>query len=387
MDLEAMEAGASDYLLKSAIDPEKLERSIRYTLNRNNTLQALKASESRYRNIFDRSRDMIYVTDSKGNILTVNASATRIFGYSIEEFREMNAKDLFLNLDDHKSFVDSIIKFGITSNYELALKDKNNNTVFCIVSGSTQRDEVGNKINYQGIIHNITRRKKAEKEVIIAEKLAVTGKVVRTLAHEIRNPLTNINLSVDQLEYDNENEELSIYFNIIKRNSKRINDIISELLQSSNPAEVNMKPTSIKVLLDETLALAIDRIILKNITVERNYEDDISIVKLDAAIMKVALLNIIVNAIEAMPDAGGVLKIHTFIEENKCYIKIIDNGSGIGKENIGHLFEPYFTGKANGIGLGLATTHNIIGSHNGSIEVESDQDSGTQFIIGLNLES
>jgi PAS domain S-box-containing protein len=385
-DMQAMSSGAVDYLVKAEIDSEKLERSIRYALDGYNTLRALKESEERYRSIFERSRDMIYITDQKGRFLTVNDSASRIFGYSSEEFLNLHASELYLNPEDRRQYLDAINKTGVVSNFEVALKDKHNNVKYCIVSGSLQIMGDEAEVFYHGIIHDITRRKKIEKDLIIAEKLAVTGRIVRTLAHEVRNPLTNINLSVEQLEEEAQNPELHIFTDIIKRNSKRINDLISELLQSSRPAQVNPETIGIKKLLEETLTLAYDRILLKGIEVHRNIELTDQQISVDIPKMRIALLNIIINAIEAMPEKGGEMWLDcTAGEEGKCIISIRDNGSGIAKEDLSRLFEPYFTAKANGVGLGLATTHNIIKSHGGSIDVESEVGKGTNFVIGLKI--
>ena len=131
--------------------------------------------------------------------------------------------------------------------------------------------------------------------------------------------------------------------------------------------------------------MAMDRITLKNVTVEKNFADDICDVPVDENKMKTALLNIILNAVEAVPDKGGIIKINGRKEGDKCIIEIQDNGHGIASENIGKLFEPYFTIKEGGMGLGLATAHNIIQSHGGTIEVESELNKGTKFAIGLKL--
>ena len=106
----------------------------------------------------------------------------------------------------------------------------------------------------------------------------------------------------------------------------------------------------------------------------------------DAEQLKQVFINLFNNAIEAMPEKGGQLCVECIAgEEGKCIISIRDNGSGIAKEDLSRLFEPYFTAKANGVGLGLATTHNIIKSHGGSIDVESEVGRGTNFVIGLKI--
>ena len=386
-DMEAMRLGASDYLVKSEMDTEKLDRSIRYALERSAALRALKISEEKYRSIFEKSRDMIYITDKNGLFIDFNDSAQRIFGYSREEMLKLNAHELYYNNEDRNTFLKEMNQTGAISNYELMLKHKSGDKRDCLVSGTVQRmvTSNGNTLNYLGIIHDITRRKRAEKDLLIAEKLAVTGRVVRTLAHEIRNPLTNINLSIEQLQSENKDDELTTYFDIIKRNSKRINDLITDLLHSSKPTEVKMDHYSINDVLEETLQMAIDRMTLKGIRIEKKYSNNLCDVQVDKEKMKIALLNSIINAVEAMPEKNGILEISTYSIENKCIVKIEDNGTGIKREQIGRLFEPYFTSKSTGVGLGLATTHNILQSHNAVIDVESELGKGTCFTITFEL--
>lgn len=385
-DMEAMRQGAADYLIKSDIDAEKLERVIRYALERAASERALKTSEQKYRNIFERSRDMIYITDLDGNFIDFNDSATRIFGYSREELLKMNAKHLYDNPQDRLRFMDAINMTGIVSNYEVRLRHKTGERLYCLISGTIQRGERG-EIQYQGLVHDITRWKKAEKDLIIAEKLAVTGRVVRTLAHEIRNPLTNINLSTEQIEAEAEDDSVQMYCDIIKRNAVRINDLITQLLHSARPADVVLQKHSLNDLVEQTLELAADRIQLKNIKVERDYTADSCLVNVDVEKMKTALLNVVINAVEAMKPDEGILKVHTVSREQQCEVIIEDNGVGISKDNIARLFEPYFTSKSNGMGLGLATAHNIIKSHNGSVDVGSEPGHGTRFTIHLNTEA
>ncbi|HZG00049.1 MAG TPA: ATP-binding protein, partial [Chitinophagales bacterium] len=228
--------------------------------------------------------------------------------------------------------------------------------------------------------------KKAEKDLIIAEKLAVTGRVVRTLAHEIRNPLTNINLSTEQIEAESTDDSVHMYCDIIKRNARRINDLITQLLQSARPADVVLQRHALSELVEQTLELAADRIQLKNVKVEREFSTDPCVVNMDMEKMKTALLNIVINAVEAMKPDEGVLRIRTRNRDNQCELIVEDNGVGISKDNIARLFEPYFTSKSTGMGLGLATTHNIIKSHNGSIDVGSEPGRGTRFTIHLGSE-
>jgi len=219
-----------------------------------------------------------------------------------------------------------------------------------------------------------------------SEKFAATGRIARTIAHEVRNPLTNINLATCQLKTDipATDENMNYLFDIIDRNSNRINKLISDLLQTTKFSELTFTSISVNDLLEETLLMAKDRIDLNKISIERNYAADIRI-NVDREKIKLAFLNIIINAIEATEANKGVLKISTGIQQHFCVIDITDNGIGMDENSLTKLFEPYFTSKPKGNGLGLANTQNIIFNHKGTINVSSTLGKGTTFIIRLSL--
>jgi signal transduction histidine kinase len=231
----------------------------------------------------------------------------------------------------------------------------------------------------------------ANKELIrmrSIEKFAATGRIARTIAHEVRNPLTNINLAVEQLQTElnglrPENGELMLQ--MINRNSARINLLITDLLNSTKFTDLVYAKISVNQLLDETLELASDRIKLKNIAVAKNYAAGICDIAVDVERIKIAFLNIIVNAVEAMEPGQGVLRLTTLSREDKCIILIADNGPGIAQESQSRIFEPYFTNKPKGTGLGLTNTQNIILNHKGQIAFESKKGEGTTFTIQLNF--
>ena len=236
----------------------------------------------------------------------------------------------------------------------------------------------------------------ANKELILMrsiEKFAATGRIARTIAHEVRNPLTNINLAVEQLQSELNGKDArtkvvdsaDLMLEMIARNSARINLLITDLLNSTKFTELVYQRVSVNQLLDETLELAKDRITLKNITVTKNYMDGICDIAVDLERMKIAFLNIIVNAIEAMEPGSGILQLKTFNREDKCMISITDNGMGLDEESLSKVFEPYFTSKTRGTGLGLTNTQNIILNHNGHISLESKKGIGTTFTIQLNF--
>lgn len=237
---------------------------------------------------------------------------------------------------------------------------------------------------------NIVKLQKVNQELLelkSLEKFAFSGRIARTIAHEVRNPLTNISLATEQLKEMNAgNNDSDLLIDMIKRNSTRINQLVSDLLTSTRFAKLNYEPANINDVLEDSLQQAIDRSDLKNIKIEKKYSSQAMPIRVDKEKMKLAFLNIIMNAIEAMEKDTGVLKISTRDQDGKCVIEFTDNGNGIPENVIQRVFEPYFTSKSKGTGLGLTNTQNIILNHEGSIAVESREGQGTSFTITLNRE-
>ena len=219
--------------------------------------------------------------------------------------------------------------------------------------------------------------------IVIGEGLPVIDSHVH-LVHEIRNPLTNIYLALNELQALTKGEESLMYLEIIRNNTSRINGLVNEMLQSAKSDQLTTKRYNINQVLEETVALAKDRIMLKNIQVLKLYTKQPCNISLDLAQIKIALLNIIINAIEAMPDQEGELSLITRIHKGKCIVIIGDNGIGISKENIEKIFAPYFTSKETGMGLGLAVTSNILRMHKAEVKVDSFENIGTRFILSFN---
>ncbi|MBC7874183.1 MAG: HAMP domain-containing histidine kinase [Ferruginibacter sp.] len=205
---------------------------------------------------------------------------------------------------------------------------------------------------------------------------------VSFLAHEIRNPLTNIKLSVDIMEQALKDNDLKIYLAIIMRSTVRINEIVNEVLKYHGVDEILSEEHSIHQMLEEVLTMAEDRIRLKNITIRKNYAPDRRIF-MNKPKMKIALTNIIINAIDAMTSEKGELKLVTKRGKTSYTLQIEDNGCGISKANLEHIFLAYFTNKPGGLGLGLATTKAILHSNNVGVNVESREGEGTRFILSF----
>lgn len=382
IDEEAMKLGAFDYLIKAELGSEKLERSIRYSIDRARTLNELKTKEKKYRNIFDKSSDAVFVTNEKLFFTEVNNAFANML--SCEEGFLLKTKLPELLTDNYLSrkLAEELKHKGYIDGWQADIRYKKNQPKQCIIS-ATKEKTIDDKTYYQGIIHDITLIKKAERAALRAEKLAATGRLVRTLAHEVRNPINNINLACEHLRSMGTSEENELYFDIIYRNSGRINELIKELLNSSRPTEMQLKDSILQSVIDEIINAAKDRVNLKNIVLQVDYPPEIINVYCDAEKMVIALLNILINAVEAVEEDSGRIYIRLKKDNENAIIEITDNGSGISEENIPKLFEPYYTSKRNGIGLGLASTLNIIQAHNGSIEVSSEINKSTNFTITL----
>jgi len=218
------------------------------------------------------------------------------------------------------------------------------------------------------------------------ERFTSTGRVARVIAHEIRNPLTNIDLSASHLENDRLGvEDKKTFLDIIARNSRRINELINELLSATKFTDLQYEEIRVDSLLDESLREAFDRAQLNQVSIEKNYSAEHIWLNVDRTRMKIALLNIIVNAMEAITGEQGCLYLDTSAVNNHCLITIRDNGKGMDGETLAKVFDPYFTSKSNGNGLGMTNTQNIILNHKGKIEVFSEVGKGTSFIISLDI--
>ena len=384
VDTEAMQLGAVDYLVKTELTVEKMERCIRYALDRAASLRALKANERKYRSIFEKSKDLVFLADDMLDFQDVNNAALSLLGYEKEELLQMNLCDLMEQAQHKKYLLQAIQTRKEINDWEVVLTARNGEKKICILTAALE-DQFNGFEYIQGIIHDITSLRKEEKVALQSEKLAAAGRLVRTIAHEVRNPLNNITLSVEQLTQDGIDEGSQLYLDIIQRNSNRISGLISELLNTSKPTEVVLQEQMLQVIMDDVIAAAVDRLTLKHIQLSVSYPSDAVRVMADKEKLKLALLNIVINAIEAMEPEVGHLSISMHLLTSFVVININDNGCGISEESLTQLYEPYFTQKRNGMGLGLAFTLNIIQSHKASIDVNSTLGSGTTFTLTFPL--
>ena len=380
VDVEAMQMGATDYLIKTELNTEKLERCIRYSLERTAYLKALRANETKYRTMFELSKDAVFIADRNLRFKDCNPATSSLLGYTKEELAQVAVYDLMDDIKDKQLLQSFMEAEGHAADLEIELVTKDGERKTCVFSATETADRDGTY--FQGLLHDITNLRRAEKANLMVEKLGATGRLVRTLAHEVRNPLNNINMSVEQLAHSaNEQEETGLFLDIIQRNSKRIGDIITELLDTARPTELTFEKFPLQAIMDEAVAEALDRITLQHINVDVRYTPVPCYVMANKEKLRIAFLNIVINAIEAMEAGNGTLSISIEKGRGEHVVTIKDNGCGIPEENLSRLFEPYFTSKRNGMGLGLAATLNILQSHKATIDVTSIMKGGTTFTI------
>jgi PAS domain S-box-containing protein len=379
IDLEAMRSGAVDYLIKSELTSEKLDRCIRYSLERAATLKEARANERKFRTIFERSKDTIFISNDQLRFTNVNAAANELLGYSLDELLQMSIYDLIQVKSEKDELFAKIRDRSEVLDFQVEFTTRDQLKKNCILSASYETDSQGNDY-IQGIIRDISLLKKVEEIKLQSEKLEAKGMVIRTLAHEIRNPLHNITLSLGYLKNEVSEDNLE-FLNVIDRNSKRINDLINELMDSNQYYKMKLEVTPLQAVMTETIEKATDRITLSKIRLDFTYPAEKAYALVDKEKLKIAFLNIIINAIEAMEEETGILTITISSTHDHHRITIGDNGCGMSEEDTGKLFEPYFTSKPKGMGLGLAATYAIVQSHKADIEVHSVLKEGTTFTV------
>ena len=379
VDVEGMRAGAFDYLEKADLGPDKIERSIRYSLEKSAALKALRSNEKKFRNFFEKSRDAVFFADEHLCLKDVNTGTEEFFEYSRQELKQFCLPDLVYGKRDREFLLSSIHLADEINDLELDFLTKSGKRRPCILS-ITRSSESEHSLAFQGIIHDITNLRVAEKANLQVEKMASSGRLIRLLAHEIRNPLTNIYLSTDEIS-QMAGPDAAPYIDIINRNTKTINNLLIELVNSSNPVAPRLSRISLEEVMDLAIIKAADRMNLKGIELNTQYPADPSWIEADSEKLNIAFLNIILNSIEAFRQGNGKINITIRPQGAQHEVIIEDNGCGISDENINKLFEPYFTSKRNGLGLGLASTLNIVNSHEGTINVHSREGMGTKFVV------
>lgn len=236
-----------------------------------------------------------------------------------------------------------------------------------------------------GMVVTFTDITEAKRQAILVaegERLTVTGRFARMVGHEVRNPLTNIQLALDQLESEGTQlPEQQIYLDILRRNSHRIGQLITEMLHTSRPLEMKMEQGSLNEVLADAYARVKDRCELRKAKAELRLDPSLGTVPIDRSTLTVAFTNLLVNAVEAMEEGNGRLEIRSERVKDRVRVTIHDNGKGMSAEDRERIFQPFFSGRKGGMGLGLTEARNIFNAHGVLLSVDSELGKGTTFTL------
>ena len=257
----------------------------------------------------------------------------------------------------------------------------------------TSRDEIGELAEgFNNMVEKLREREALEKRLNEAEHLSRVGQLASGIAHEIRNPLNYISLAIDHLKTEmlptcgDKCAELGELTDKIKEEVRRANYMVINFMNYGRPLKLRRVPTSYTELLTRVLPVLQGRLQEQHITVEQQIPATLPPLWIDQELLRNCILNLVSNSAQAMPD-GGTIVLGAELDQAQGQVKLTfaDQGSGISPEDISKIFQPYFTTKDIGIGLGLAITERIIKEHGGEIRVESATDKGTLFTVLLPL--
>lgn len=346
---------------------------------------------------------IIVAIDERGKVSLINKKGCDVLGYKENEIIGKNWFDLCVPEIDRKARKETFARVMAgeeeeAEDYENTILTQAGEERIIAWHNTSLIDETGRIIGTLSSGEDITLRKQTEEELIQSEKLASLGQLAASVVHEVNNPLAGIMVYVKLLlkkyrEKNLQTEKSETQLLKMEKELERTSRIIRNLLDFARQSEPIMKPVEINKVIEAALLLVENQINLENINLKKGLDPNLPSVFADFDKIQQVLINIILNAIQAMPEGGtltitssnaGIVRIGGS-QKNAVKIVIEDTGVGIPKENLNKLFTPFFTTKekGKGVGLGLSVAHGIIGKHKGKMEVESELDIGTTFTIYL----
>lgn len=243
-----------------------------------------------------------------------------------------------------------------------------------------------NAQSYEELVRVNKQLKIAYERLVQQERMAAAGEFATGMAHEIKNPLASIKTFAEYLPERYQDPAFrDKFFRIVQSEIDRINTIVRELLDFAKPAPLQLKPTSLSTLLDETLTLLSNHCFKQGVAVVRQFEENGSLIQADQKQLKQVFLNLILNSLEAMPSGGRLQAQVTQEHPETLLVRIADTGCGIQEQSQAKIFDPFFTTKERGMGLGLAIVKGIIERHSGRIAIRSHPGRGTTVELSLPL--
>jgi PAS domain S-box-containing protein len=351
----------------------------------------LRASEARFRAIFEHAAVGVGLGDTDGRLLAANPALQEMLGYSEEELKGItyteltHPDDLAVSAELYGELV-----AGQCDDYTVETRyvRKDGRLIWGRLTASLVRGSDDEAQYAIGMVEDITEQRQAREALIRSEKLAITGQLAASLAHEINNPLQTVigclGLAEESLAQGG-GEDLQEYITIAHDELRRTARIVSALRDLSRPTDVGAgEPCDVNGLLERVLKLSQKEFENRKVDVVRRLADDLPRPVLVPDRIRQVFLNLVLNAVEAMPE-GGRLTVESRQDERsgEVVVTIIDDGPGIPKGVLARIFDPFFSTKSGGMGLGLFVSQGIAQEHGGSIEVESEVGHGARFSVHL----
>lgn len=327
--------------------------------------------------------DAILVVDNDGKIIIANNMAHKMFGLPEDcldkNFREILPKGspfqvmLDRTMNEHLDFRDLQVSW--------AWAPGSHHVHEYLLSTFVLKDRPGNLIGAVLCCRDVTERVRLEEKLHRQERLASLGKLVTGVAHEIRNPLTSISCYIQHWQKQSSGDQRAL--TIVHREISRLDSLVDQLLYFAKPAEARFRMSEVNSVVENVLSF-FGEVFYGKYNIIKDLSPQNPKAWLDLAQVERALVNIIFNAVQAMPE-GGSISVGTSLTEDGEFVRVTlgDTGCGIPPENLPHLFDPFYSTRPKGTGLGLAIAHEIIQAHGGRIEVESVVGQGTTFHIFL----
>ena len=341
--------------------------------------------------VFNAIQEGIIVTDSSGKITYMNDAACELFGLDAEDSIGKKLDERVRGLDWH-----SLTRSGGPVTRDLEIFYPSNRFInFYIVplmiehrAEDVQADGAGHQVGYAIILRDITESRRTAEKTIESERLNALTLLAAGVAHEIGNPLNSLNIHLQLMERaarklkGQERDELGQSIKVARDEIGRLDSIVTQFLRAIRPSKPQLQPANINAIVEETLHFFGPEIEARDIVVESEPRSDLPLVQIDRDQMKQAFYNIIKNSFEAM-KRRGILRIRTDMDDSHVRVSFTDNGGGMSAEALSRVFEPYYTTKSSGSGLGLLIVRRIVREHGGELAIESAEGKGLTLTIRL----
>jgi two-component system NtrC family sensor kinase len=352
----------------------------------------LKVSEAKYRLMFETSQHVIIIIDADKRVKDINAAGITLFGFtdrsealSMESFFQF-----FFDARDAVGFMHTMTEKGFVQGLEVEMVDRLGSKMSVMVSATARRDESGAFEGITAMLSNVTEMRRMDKYLAQTEKLASIGQLASGVAHEINNPLGVIHCYANLIAKSQPpDSQILSDAGIIRKHTEQCRSVVEALLNFSRSAEPRMSKTDINTCIEEVISVLDLQLKKDRFTIERQFDAALPRVTADGNKIKQVLMNLLINASQAMPDGGHIIVKTELAEDGRlASITISDNGPGISKENISKIFDPFFTtkGPEKGTGLGLSVSYGIVQQHGGDINVDSTPGQGTTFTLRLPMD-